>query len=353
MLSFIKVISCDWVSDIPLMCPRETPVRALQPRNAPPPVELELFCSECPLLTIEKELRKQGKLGKERTVQNLSVQDLESTVSIQDIGPQMGTTNLHQAARHLYEQEDAIGDTARSMEYFVEQHVGEVKKRVSGMTHEPDKVVGNDLLLEKALTDRAAENPQLRPLVGLGEQEEPLDFKGPTDEGEAGVQLLHVGKELRAGSLCAEELAALGKAAEDWGFTTDVARWQLHEFRAAMVGEEAFQAQERYRTAARHSFNALVVLDSGRAKHGAKHFATLNRFFRASDSATGKVLRVAQVTLYKKGREEKGLQVVNLSPPLRDCDIVPLEKVLTKYVFARDDKTQEKVYALPCFSKDL
>jgi hypothetical protein len=265
----------------------------------------------------------------------------------------MGTMNLHQAARHLYEQEDAIGDTARSMEYFVEQHVGEVKKRVSGMTREPDKVVGNDLLLEKALTDRAAENPQLRPLVGLGEQEEPLDFKGPTDEREGGVQLLHVGRELTVGSLSGEELAALGKLAEDRGFTTDLARWQLHEFRAAMVGDEAFQARERYRTAARHSFNALVVLDSGRAKHGTKHFATLNRFFRVCDSATGQVFRVAQVKVYKKAREEKGLQVVNLSQPLRDCDFVPLENVVTKYIFARDDKMQEKVYALPCFSKDL
>jgi hypothetical protein len=248
----------------------------------------------------------------------------------------MGTMNLHQAARHLYKQEDALGDTGRSMEYFVEQHVGEMKKRVSGMTREPDKVAGNDLLLEKALTDRAAENPQLRPLVGLGEQQEPADFKGPTDERDRGVQLLHVGKESIVGSLSAEELAALGKLAEDRGFTMDVARLQLHEFRAAMVGYEAFQTRERYRTAARYSFNALIVLNSAtRAKHGLKQFATLNRFFRVCNSMTRQVFRVAQVTIYKKAREEKGLRVLNLSQPLRDCDFIPLENLITKYVFAR------------------
>jgi hypothetical protein len=202
----------------------------------------------------------------------------------------------------------------------------------------------NDLLVEKALTDRAAEKPQLRPLVALGEQKEPADFKGTTDEGElsGGAAVARWQRFKLEKSGCSGATRQRPRLHNRRG-----ARWQLHAFWAAMVGDEAFQERERYRTAARHSFNALVVLHSGRAKHGTKHFATLNRFFRACNSATGHFFRIAHVTVSKnEARKEKGSHVVNFGQPLKDCDFVPLETVVRKYVFARDDDAGKGV----CFA---
>jgi hypothetical protein len=164
---------------------------------------------------------------------------------VQVIGPQMCTMNLHQAVRHSYEQETATGSTAKSMEWFVEQHVGELKKRVAGMTREPHKVVGNDVLLEKALIDRVTEKPQFRALVGLDEEKKPESFKGPTDELEGGVQLLHVGQPVGPPQLSPDELASLQSHAETVGFTTNVQRWAVHEFRAARVGDQTYLSRAR------------------------------------------------------------------------------------------------------------
>lgn len=121
----------------------------------------------------------------------------------------------------MYEQDDALGDTARSMEYFVEQHVGEVKKRVSGMTREPDKVVGLGTTCWSRRRSRTTR--QKSRSSGRSSRSESRKSRRTSREPRmrgnlAGVQLLHVGRDSRS-----ERLAALGQLAKDRGFTTDVA----------------------------------------------------------------------------------------------------------------------------------
>jgi hypothetical protein len=276
-----------------------------------------------------------------------------SEIFLQVIGPQMCTMNLHSAIRHAHEQESATGSTANSMEWFVEQHVGELKKRVAGMTREPQKVVGNDVLLEKALIDRVTEKPQFRAAIALGEEKEPEIFKGPTDVCEGGVQLLHVGQPLGVAQLGDDELASLQRHAEEVSFTTDVQRWEVHEHRAARVGDQKYQSRARYRAAARHSFNVTISWSSSQTKKETQHHATLERFLRVRDSASPGILRVAMGTVYKQARSERGLAVIDVAKPLRTGEVIPLESVLTKVVFAPHDQQQGEVYALPCFSQDL
>lgn len=140
-------------------------------------------------------------------------------------------------ANHAFDQETATGATAKSLEWWVEQGVQEMKQTIAnmGLTWQPAKVIGNDVLLKKALINCAIEVPEYAPLVGLSELAEPEQFKGPTDELQDRVQFLHVGRKVRLGELGDDGLADLGALAESAEFTTDQTRWSVHEFRAAQV----------------------------------------------------------------------------------------------------------------------
>lgn len=261
--------------------------------------------------------------------------------------------SLHLVTCHAYNQETANGSTSKSMEWWVEQSIRQMKKVIeNGPTRHPAKVVANDVLLHKALIDRGKEYPEYAALVGLAEAPEVADFKGPTDALEGGIQLLHVGKRLRLEAIEQSDLVSLGQQAERIrGFSTDSTLWKVHEFRAAQVDNEVFQARNHYRTAARQSFNVQIRFQSGQSRQATLHFATIQRFLRVTDTQTGAYFRVADVIIFKKAKEERGLSVIDTSQPLRQGELVPLSSLLTNYMFARDEKRVDRFYVLPCFSK--
>ncbi|GAQ92757.1 hypothetical protein KFL_011230030 [Klebsormidium nitens] len=273
----------------------------------------------------------------------------------QEIGPHMCKLNLHMIVNHAFDQETATGATAKSLEWWVEQGVQEMKQTVAnmGLTWQPAKVIGNDVLLKKALINCAIEVPEYAPLVGLSEVPEPEQFKGPTDELQDGVQFLHVGRKVRLGQLGDDALADLGSFAESAEFTTDQTRWSVHEFRAAQVRGEGFQAREHYATKVRHSFNVQVRVALKQGRQAKLAYATVLRFFRVLDGVTGDQLRVVQLDVFGQAKTEKGLDVIDASQPIMSGKFFDVSCLITKFVFVKEKGNEKRTFVLPCRSRGL
>jgi hypothetical protein len=84
-----------------------------------------------------------------------------------------------------------------------------------------------------------------------------------------------------------------------------------------------------------------------------EHFATLECFLTVENSASAGLLRMATGTVYKQARAEKGLSVIDVTQPLTVGEVIPIESVESKVVFAPHDEQQGKMNVLPCFSRDL
>ncbi|GAQ89485.1 hypothetical protein KFL_005280050 [Klebsormidium nitens] len=196
-------------------------------------------------------------------------------------------------------------------------------------------------------------HPEYAPLVGLAETPEPEPFKGPTDELQNGIQFLHVGREIRVGQIEDGDLADLGGLAESIGFTADVTRWSVHEFRAAQVGGEGFQTQEHQATKARHSFNVQARVPIGKGGQAKAAYATILRFLRLSDDVTGEQLRLVKLTVYGQPKQERGLEVIDASQPLLAGKFFDASCLLTKFIFAKEKGNESRTFVLPCHSRGL
>jgi hypothetical protein len=241
------------------------------------------------------------------------------------------------------------------LEWWVEQGCQEMKETLvnMGLTSQPAKVIGNDVILRKALINCARDFPEYAGLVGLSEVTEAADFKGPTDEMREGVQFLHVGKVLLVGQIVELVLGSLVKYAELVGFTTDVRGWTVHEFRAAQVNGDGYQSRNHYETKARHSFKVQVRVQLGQSRQPKAHFATISRFLRVVDSDSGEQMRVAELIVYGQARREKGLDVIDASQPLSTGEIVDVDCLVAKYMFAKEKGNGRRTFVLPCFTRGL
>jgi hypothetical protein len=267
----------------------------------------------------------------------------------------MCTLVLHLLACHAFDQETATGAVANALEWWVEQGCQEMKETVvnMGLTSQPAKVIGNDVILRKALINCAREFPEYAALVGLSELTEATDFKGPTDELRGGVQFLHVGKELRVGQIDGLVLGELVRYAEGVGFPTDVRGWTVHEFRAAEVDGAGFQSRSHYGTKARHSFNVQARVQVGQSRQLKAHFATILRFLRVVDNNSGEQIRIAKLIVYGQARREKGLDVIDATQPLSTGEIVDVSCLVAKYMFAKEKGNECRTFVLPCFTRGL
>ncbi|GAQ89547.1 hypothetical protein KFL_005350020 [Klebsormidium nitens] len=140
------------------------------------------------------------------------------------------------------------------LEWLVEQGSQETKQTLVNLrlTWQPAKVIGNDVILKRALVECAINFPEFAPLIGLPETPESEPFK---NELRNGVQCLHVDRMVRVRQIDVEDLADLGSLAESAEFTTDVLRWSIHEFRAAHVGRKL----SRRRTTSQRSAHSSNV----------------------------------------------------------------------------------------------
>lgn len=168
--------------------------------------------------------------------------------SLQELPVHMGTFNLHVASQHLHEQEAQTGEVRAMSEWWVERGIQALKACTTNgkLTRDPEKLIVNTLLLERALIDRAREFPQYAHLIGLGKATEPDSFKGFTDEGDeqTGEMLLHVGKRLKPGQ---GERQGLQAAVEMQGLRLDTEACTDHRFTAANCSTGSCSLQRIHR----------------------------------------------------------------------------------------------------------
>lgn len=96
-------------------------------------------------------------------------------------------------------------------------------------------------------------NSRTSHLVGLGEQEEPSEFNGPSDQPldeSSGQQLLHVGREVELGKLTETEVTSFRNVAlnDNRRDPLDLGQCRLYDFTAARVRKEIVQSKARTRT---------------------------------------------------------------------------------------------------------
>lgn len=267
----------------------------------------------------------------------------------------MCTMNLHTIVQHSKWQEDQTGALAATSEYWVERMIGVMKAKTKkgGLTWNPEKMICNDLLVRKALQDRAREFPHLAHLVGLGEQEEPSEFKGPSDQLDegSGQQLLHVGREVELGKLTETEVTSLRIVAlnDNRRDPLDLGQCRLYEFTAARVRKEIVQSKAHTRTVSRESYHVRlkVVL----TKEGAEKIvnADVLRFLKVLDEERGRCFRAAQVDLYKTYKDlGSEVELVEKTNFYRRGVFVPLGCLLRKVMFADDLADARRMFVLPC-----
>jgi hypothetical protein len=184
------------------------------------------------------------------------------------------TFNLHMVSRHLPWQELQTGAIPTTSEWFVERGIQVMKAKTTNgkLSRNPEKLIVNDLLAQKALIERARENPEVECLVSLSEPEEPEDLKGYTDKGdpETSEQLLHVGKMVR---LNVEDGGGLAVVAKSLGRCLERNVCKVYQFSAERTENGVVQSKAHFRTVSRESFHVAVSGRFGTSGQLGKRYA--------------------------------------------------------------------------------
>jgi hypothetical protein len=264
------------------------------------------------------------------------------------------TFNLHMVATHLPWQELQTGAIPTTSEWFVERGIQAMKAKTTNgkLSRNPEKLIVNDLLVQKALIERARENPEFESLVGLTEPEERQDFKGYTDKGDptTGEQLLHVGKLVKLKKENWDGLAAMATSL-DRCFERNVCK--VYQFSAARNENGVLQSKAHLRTVSRESFHVAVSGRFGSSGQVSKRYARVLRYPKVvANEDEGSCIRAAEVLVFGQAKKlDTGVEVIEEAAPEAQL-FVTLSALQAKVIFATGGK-EKGTFVLPTFTGKL
>lgn len=269
----------------------------------------------------------------------------------------MSTFNLHMTSQHLHEQETQTGAVRATAEWWVERGIQGLKACTTNgkLTRDPEKLIVNILLLERALVDRAREYPQYAHIVGLGESPPPSEFKGYADKGDerSGELLLHVGKPVK---LSDEGWQGLRAVAEGMGVALEIEKCKAYRFTAAKTAHGVIHSKAHTRTVSRESWHVELDVQLKAGFKSRRCYADVLRFVKVDlgGGADGS-LRAAEVVVFTGPVKELdgGAKLIDDAEKHKRIMYVSLSSLGRKVIFARDEAKPSKIFVLPSYTGRL